>query len=291
MQFQLPQIQWFPGHMAKTRRMIAEQINRVDVVFELLDARIPQSSSNPILRELLGNKPRIVLLNKQDLADPAVSERWLRYYEKQGLTAQLFDAGKNGGGKRLTALALQAASEKLQRLKARGMEHYQVSGMVLGIPNVGKSSLINRLSSGSKAKAEDRPGVTRDKQWIEVSRELRLLDTPGVLWPKFEQEETALHLAYTGAIRDEVMDVVGVAMALCGELARVAPQPFCARYRLENVEGLEPPALFEAVAKKRGFLMAGGVIDEDRCARILLDEFRGGKIGRISLEQPAEEAK
>ena len=278
-------LQWFPGHMAKTRRELREEIKKVDLVAELLDARIPDSSLNPEIEKIVGEKPRLKLLNKSDLADPNGNAKWLSYYQRQGLPAMLMDCQSGRGVGEIPAKVRELLQEKLERDARRGMNR-ALRLMVVGIPNVGKSSLINRLSGGRKTKVEDRPGVTRSTQWIRLQSGLELLDTPGVLWPKFE-ERIGLNLAFTGAIKDDVFDVEWVAQKLLSRLAHLYPQKLAERYKLETVEKTGRELLWD-VGKKRGYLVSGGEIDTLRAANAVLDDFRGGRIGRITLERPVE---
>ena len=281
-------IQWFPGHMAKTRRLITECLTEVDLVIELLDARIPSSSKNPEIRRLVGVKPKLTLLTKASLADPNVSHAWLSDYEKNENKAILIDSITGEGIDKLMPAVRNLLSEKLERYEAKGMTGRRLSAMIVGIPNVGKSSLINRLAGGKRAKVEDRPGVTMTKQWVTTDIGLSLLDMPGVLWPKFSDETVGQNLALTGAIKDQILNVESLAMILCERLCKVAPDLFFARYKLDRdaCEGLDGYDLLSEVGRKRGFLLSGGVVNERRTAEMLLDEFRGAKIGRISLEKP-----
>ncbi|HWP79498.1 MAG TPA: ribosome biogenesis GTPase YlqF [Candidatus Acidoferrum sp.] len=276
-------IQWYPGHMTKTRRMIEADLKTVDAVVELLDARAPKSSQNPLIDKLTANKKRLVLLNKCDLASPEGNRAWAAYFEGLGRKVLLINAATGQGVGRIAPALAELLSEKLARDKARGMNKAQ-RAMVLGIPNVGKSSLINRLAGASKAAVADRPGVTRGKQWIRLGA-VDLLDTPGILWPKFEDETVALHLAYTGAIKDDVYDVEEVACRLLKELP---PEVIASRYSLSDFDRPGHELLTE-LGRSRGFLMAGGAIDTERAARILLDEFRAGKLGAVTLEWPDDQ--
>jgi ribosome biogenesis GTP-binding protein YlqF len=278
-------IQWFPGHMAKTRRLITENLSAVDAVIELLDARIPRSSKNPEIDRLIGQKPRLTLLTKSSLADPAATAKWI---DALGGAALAVDT-VTGEGIRAIAPALRSLlSDKVRRYAERGMEGRSLRAMIVGIPNVGKSSLVNRLGGGKKARVEDRPGVTLTKQWVTTSVGIELLDMPGVLWPKFDDRETGERLAYTGAIRDAILDTEELAAALCRDLFREHRALFCARYKLDAdaLADASPYDLLCAVARKRGFLVSGGELDTARAADILLDEFREAKIGRITLEMP-----
>ena len=278
-------IQWFPGHMAKTRRLITENLKEVDAVIELLDARIPRASKNPEIDRLIGSKPRLTLLTKSSLADPSATAKWI---DALGGAALAVDT-VTGEGVRSVAPALRALlSDKLRRYAERGMEGRSLRAMIVGIPNVGKSSLVNRLGGGKKARVEDRPGVTLTKQWVTTSVGIELLDMPGVLWPRFDDRETGERLAYTGAIRDAILDTEELACALCRDLFRSHRDLFCARYKLDAdaLADASPYDLLCAVARKRGFLVSGGELDTARAADILLDEFREARIGRITLELP-----
>ena len=281
-------IQWFPGHMAKTRRVIKECLPQVDVVIELLDARIPYSSRNPEIEAMIEQKPHITLLTKATLADPEVSRKWVEYYNARGSKTVLIDSITGYGLDALDAAIKEVMAEKLERYREKGMDGRKLKAMMVGIPNVGKSSLINKLAGGKKAKVENRPGVTLAKQWVPTSVGLDLLDMPGVLWPKFEDEKVGQNLAMTGAIRDQIIDIEEIAMMLCARLIQVAPKAFCERYKLnyDEVRELDGYDLFELVGRKRGFLVSGGEINSERTANMLLEEFRSAKIGRISLEKP-----
>ena len=281
-------IQWFPGHMAKTKRVIQECLPQVDIVIELLDARIPYSSRNPEIEKITEGKPRLTLLTKATLANPEVSKRWLNYFRSQGTRAVMIDSVSGSGINEMTDAIKDVLKDKISKYKERGMEGRRLKAMIVGIPNVGKSSLINRLAGARKAKVEDRPGVTLAKQWIPTSVGLDLLDMPGVLWPKFEDEKVGQNLAITGAIRDQIIDIEEIAMILCQRLSEVAPNEFATRYKLadDEVSTLDGYDLFNLVGKKRGFLVSGGEVNSERTATMLLDEFRGAKIGRISLEVP-----
>ena len=283
------QIQWFPGHMAKTRRLIQENLGLVDIVIEIRDARIPYSSQNPEISRLIGDKPRLILLNKASLADPVVSGAWRRYFEKENENCLLVDCITGEGLRAIDLVVAEILKDKLKRWNEKGMTGKKIRAMVVGIPNVGKSSFINRLAGTKKAKVEDRPGVTMTKQWISTSIGLELLDMPGVLWPKFEEKKVGENLAMTGAIKDQILDIEEIAMLLCGRLRALAKDQFAARYKLtpeENWLDLDVYDLFELVGKKRGFLMSGGVVNHERTAKMLLLEFRRAEIGRISLEIP-----
>ena len=278
-------IQWFPGHMAKTRRLITENLSQVDAVIELLDARIPRSSKNPEIDKLIGTKPRLTLLTKSSLADPASTAKWIDALHGSALAV---DTVTGDGIKSIAPTLKKILADKVRRYAEKGMEGRALRAMIVGIPNVGKSSLVNRLGGGKKARVEDRPGVTLTKQWVTTSVGIELLDMPGVLWPKFDDRETGERLAYTGAIRDAILDTEELASALCRDLYREHRDLFCARYKLDAdaLADASPYDLLCAVARKRGFLISGGELDTSRAADILLDEFREAKIGRITLELP-----
>ena len=282
------QIQWFPGHMAKTRRLITENLKNVDIVIEILDARIPYSSQNPEIRRLCAAKPSIILLNKASLADPSVTKAFSEHYSNELTVCIETDCISGYGISKIAPAIRKLCGEKLARYEEKGMMGRRVRAMVLGVPNVGKSSLINRICGNKKAKVENRPGVTRGKQWVTVDPSLLLLDTPGILWPKFEDEFVGRNLAFTGAIRDEVYDIAEVACELCTLLAQKAPEALCEKYKLTSVEGLMGHEILFDIGKKRGCLISGGDVDYDRAARILLDEFRACKLGKIVLETPKD---
>ena len=283
-------IQWFPGHMAKTKRMMRECLPEVDLIIELLDARIPYSSKNPEIDSLIGTKPKLTVLTKSTLADPDVTRLWVENYKKEGKNVVVIDSTTGAGIDALADAVRTLMAEKLERYHLKGMDGRKLKAMIVGIPNVGKSSLINRIAGNKKAKVEDRPGVTVDKQWVPTKIGFDLLDMPGVLWPKFEEQRVGENLAMTGAIKDQILNIEEIAMILCARLMEVAPSQFMARYKLGEDEtyGLDSYDLFELVGRKRGFLMSGGEINHKRCADTILDEFRGGKIGRISLEKPKQ---
>ncbi len=283
-------IQWFPGHMAKTRRLIRENLKYVDIIIEVLDARIPESSQNPEIISLSDRKPIISVFNKASLADPKVISEWKQYYGDERKYCLFTDCITGYGIKELPKAVRKILSSKLDRYNEKGMSGRAVRAMVVGIPNVGKSTLINRLAKAKKARAEDRPGVTVTKQWISASDGLELLDMPGVLWPKFDDKITGENLALTGAIRDAILDTEALAVILCGRLRSLYPQLLCSRYKLDNeqteLDRLSDFELFELIGRKRGFIVSGGQVSSERTAVMLLDEFRGAKIGRISLERP-----
>jgi len=279
----IPSLQWYPGHMRKAERLVKENLKLVDVVVELLDARIPLSSANPVLREIVGDKPRVIVLNKADLADEAATRAWVKYFAEQELVAVPVDAVKGRGIKELVQAIAKCAKPKTDKLVQHGAKARAARCMILGIPNVGKSSLINRLSGGTKTKVENRPGVTRAKQWIRLGEQLELLDMPGILWPKFENRQAALHLAFTGAINDNVYDVASVVLLLLNTLREEYPADLVARYRLEGdlPSGTE---LLEEIGRRRGCLRAGGKIDYEKAEQIVLTDFRSGRLGRVTLD-------
>ncbi len=278
------QIQWYPGHMAKARRMLMENLKLIDVVVELIDARAPAATRNPDFDGLFANKARVVLLNKADLADPTATKTWVASFTGRGMAAAGIDATAKSAKKTVTALIEQAAKPKVDAWKAKGVNKV-VRCMVVGIPNVGKSTLINRVAGVNRAQVGDRPGVTKGKQWVRITPYLELMDTPGLLWPKLENPEYAKHLAFLGSINDEIMDTEALAAALLTQLLQLCPEAVCQRYGTLTPD-MDAQALLEAVATGRSFLLRGGEPDIQRAARILLDEYRGGRIARASLEQP-----
>ena len=279
-------INWYPGHMAKTRRQLSEQLKNVDLVVELCDARLPFSSRNPDLGKMLEGKKRLLLMNKADLADPAVTRRWLNYFRVRGENAGLCTAPQMKRGEAAQALE-NAVKDKIDKAAERGMRK-TVRVMVAGVPNVGKSTYINRLHGGSIAATGDRPGVTRSSQWVKIGPYLELLDTPGLLWPRLDDQHAATRLCYIGTVKDDILDLQELTMQLLDDLAEARPESLAERYHLKDVQ-LRGEALMDAVCRGRGFLLKGGVADYDRCASVVLDEFRGGKLGRISLEVPPGE--
>ena len=283
-------IQWFPGHMAKTRRLMKENLKLVDVVVELTDARIPFSSRNPEMKSLVGGKPRIVILNKCDMADEALTSEWIEHYKSKGINAIATDCRSGRGLNRLAPVVRDVLKKELEKRTSKGMEGKPIRMMIVGIPNVGKSSFINRVAGGKRAKVEDRPGVTRGKQWVTLENGIDMLDMPGVLWPKFEDKTVGEHLAFTGAVKDDIIDIESLAMRLADLLNREYHELLCERYKLtdEETENIEPYDLLELIGAKRGMKISGGEVNTERAAAMLLDEFRGGKIGRITLEKPNE---
>ena len=288
-------IQWYPGHMTKTRRMIAEQLKNVDAVCEILDARIPISSRNPDVDELTAGKPRLVVLNRVDQADRASTDRWAAYFKNKGYAVLESDAKSGQGTARFAGAVRELLSEKNRAYEEKGQNRV-LRVMILGIPNVGKSTFINKIAGRKTAKTEDRPGVTRSKQWVPIDRNLELLDTPGILWPKFEDQSVGLNLAYTGAVKDDILDTETLGCHLMAYLGDHYPEALSTAYKLPGVPEREPEEndiawgyrLLEAAGRKRGFLISGGEVDTERMAKILLDEFRGGKLGRFTLELPED---
>lgn len=282
-------IQWFPGHMAKTRRLITENLKEVDIIIEILDARIPYSSKNPEIAKIIGDKPCLTILNKVSLANKAITKSWVDYYTSIGKHAIAIDCVSGDGFSLLAPTIKKILSDKLERYEAKGMSGRKLRAMFVGIPNVGKSSLINRLCGSKKAKVENRPGVTLNKQWIPTAIGLDLMDMPGVLWPKFEEKIVGENLAITGAIKDAILDIEYIAVILCKRLKELAPKELMARYKItqEELDACEMDyEIFELVGRKRGFLISGGEINTERTATTLLEEFRSAKIGNISLEIP-----
>ena len=284
-------IQWFPGHMAKTRRKIGEDLKLVDAVAEILDARVPQSSSNPVLRDIIQRKPKVVLLNKSDMADPAQTNRWIAHYASLGEKAIPIESKTGKGINGFYPAVREVLKEQIQAWERKGMVGRPIRVMVVGIPNVGKSSFINRMIYGGKAgKAEvqDRPGVTRQNRWFTVGKGFELLDTPGVLWPKFEDPIVGEHLAFTGAVRDEILDLEGLAAHLLELLMELYPDAVNGRYKtdISPEDHLPGHEILERVGRKRGMLISGGEVNTERAAITVLDEYRGGKLGRITLERP-----
>ena len=279
------EINWYPGHMARAKRLLSDQLSRVDVVIELCDARLPLSSRNPDLMRLTQKKEKVLLLGKSDLADPKLTARWLELFRRQGLSCMALDMNRQA--KAALTLVERAAKETVDRAAQRGIKK-TVRAMVVGVPNVGKSTLINRLHGGSIAKVGDIPGVTRANQWVKVSPYLELLDTPGLLWPRLDDPLAARRLAYIAAIRDEVVDTAQLAIQLLTDLIGTAPQAVQERFKIQDLS-LRGPELLNAVCQGRGFLMKGGAYDTERACKVVLDEFRGGKLGRITLEKPKEE--
>lgn len=280
-------IQWYPGHMTKTRRQMENDVKLVDLVAEVVDARIPVSSRNPDIDTMVGDRPRLIIFNRADQADPVMSAHWMAWFRGKGYGVLETDAKSGKGVSQFSAAAKNVLKDKLVAWKAKGQVGRPIRAMVVGVPNVGKSTFINKVARRKSAKASDRPGVTRGKQWVSVDAGLELLDTPGILWPKFEDEITGLHLAFTGAVKDEVTDVEGLACALLELLQERYPKALEERYKLEvNSDSIQGWELLEQCARKRGMLISGGEVDTERMSKVLLDEFRGGKLGRFTLEIP-----
>ncbi len=282
-------IQWFPGHMAKARRMVAENLKLVDAVCEVIDARVPRSSRNPEIDELTAGKPRIIVLNRVDQADPARTKLWSEYFRAGGARVLETDCRTGRGVDAFTGVVRQLLRDRLDAWRAKGQVGKPLRVMVLGIPNVGKSSFINKVAKRRAAEASDRPGVTRGKQWISAGNGVELLDTPGLLWPRFDDRTVGENLAFTGAVRDEILDAETLGARLCDRLRDICPGALTARFGIEEPQGKTGPELLELCARRRGFLVSGGEPDTERMARVLLDEFRGGKLGRLTLDSGPEE--
>lgn len=281
-------IQWYPGHMTKTRRQIEADLKNVDMVAEIIDARIPLSSRNPDIDSIVGTKPRLIVLNRTDQADPEATRRWMARFKAKGYTILCTDSKTGKGIKEFSATIQEALKDQIARWREKGQVGRKVRVMVVGVPNVGKSTFINQVAGRKSAKAGDRPGVTRGKQWVAVDNTLELLDTPGILWPKFEDPQVGLNLAFTGAVKDDIMDTETLAFHLMDLLNAHYPQAMTQRYKIEPDPVAQGWELLECAARKRGFLISGGEVDLERMANVLLDEFRGGKLGRITLEWPEE---
>ena len=289
-------IQWYPGHMTKTRRQIEADLKNVDIVVEIIDARIPVSSRNPDIDAITAGKPRLVVLNRADQADPAGNRAWGAWFRKKGWSVLETDAKTGSGVNQFSRVVQEVLKDQIARWQEKGLVGRPVRAMVVGVPNVGKSTFINKVARKKSAKASDRPGVTRGKQWVTVDRGLELLDTPGILWPKFEDVETGMRLAFTGAVKDDIMDVETLGCHLMACLGTQYPNVLAESYRLKEVPAREAEEnevaygyrLLEACAQKRGMRISGGEFDTERMARVLLDEYRGGKLGRFTLELPEE---
>lgn len=281
-------IQWFPGHMTKTKRQIQSSLKLVDAVAEIIDARIPVSSRNPDLAKLVQNKPRVILLNKCDMANQTATKMWIDYFKKQNLVAIPVDCKSGRGLDKFAPAVNTVMSHKIARLKEKGMVNPTIRIMIVGIPNVGKSSFINKMVKKNRAKVEDRPGVTRGNQWYTIAKNLEMLDTPGVLWPKFDDKTVGEHLAFTGAVKDQILDIELLAVRLLDFIKELKPADFITRFKLENedVENIDSYELLKMIGQKRGMLVSGGEIDTERAAIMLLDEFRSAKLGRITVEMP-----
>jgi len=284
--FQKQNIQWFPGHMAKTRRLIKESLNLVDGVIEIVDARIPYSSSNPELNDIIKKKPKIVLLNKSDIADEKATKMWVSYYKNNNTIAIPVDCRTGKGLNQFIPACRKALKSVIEKNEAKGMKGKSLRLMVVGIPNTGKSSFINRMARKNKAIVADRAGVTKSNQWFNAGNGIELLDTPGVLWPKFEDPAVGDKLAFIGSVKDEVTDMESLSCRLLDVLKKTNPEMIENRYKISDFEELQGWEILEMIGRKRGFLVKGGEINYERTAAIVCDEFRGGKLGRISLELP-----
>lgn len=285
---EMQNIQWFPGHMTKTKRQIQASLKLVDAVAEIIDARIPESSRNPDLDSIIQNKPRVILMNKCDMADPSSTQKWINYFKNNGIVAIPIDCKTGRGINKFVSSVNEVLKEKIEKQKAKGLLNPTVRVMIVGIPNVGKSTFINRISKNRKAKAEDKPGVTRGNQWFTINKGFEVLDTPGVLWPKFEDKIVGERLAFTGAVKDQIMDTELLAMRLL-DFLKVEKNPiFVERFKLqnENIEEIESYELLELIGRKRGMLISGGEIDTERAAIMLLDEYRSAKLGKYTFELP-----
>ena len=280
-------INWYPGHMAKAKRMLEENLKLIDVVIELVDARAPQSTRNPDFDRLFQGKARVLLLNKSDLADPATNKRWIGYYKRQGIEAAEVTVSAQNAKAQTIRLIEKATADRVRRFEEKGAKK-TIRALIAGIPNVGKSTLINRIAGEKRAQTGDRPGVTKGKQWVKITPHLELLDSPGLLWPKLGDDTLARHLAFLGSINDEILNLEELAEHLLSTLRTLAPDALFERYKKLSADTPEG-ALLEGVAKSRGFIQKGGIYDTERAARIVLDEYRAGKIARVSLEQPPKE--
>lgn len=281
-------VQWFPGHMAKTRRKIAESLKLVDAVTEIRDARLPESSKNPEIDEIISTKPRIILLNKADYADENATAKWIEYYKKQGIYALAVDCKIGKGLNAYLPLVRKALADTIKKNEEKGMAGKSLRLMVVGIPNVGKSSFINRMAKNSKAKVANIPGVTRSNQWFVIGKGIELLDTPGVLWPKFEDKEVGDKLAFIGSVKSDVLDSETMAVRLIDYIKAHYGNRLCERYKLESIEGLESWEILEMIGRKRGMLISGGEVNTERASETLLDEFKKGKLGKFSFEMPED---
>lgn len=282
-------IQWFPGHMAKARRQVTEKLKLVDIIFELVDARIPYSSRNPMIDEIIQHKPRLVLLNKADMADKEATKKWIRHFENKGIRALAINSQAGQGMKEIVSASQEILQEKFDRMRAKGVKPRAIRAMIVGIPNAGKSTLINRLAKKNIAKTGNTPGVTKAQQWIKVGKELELLDTPGILWPKFEDQEVGLKLALTGAIKDTILNLQDVAVYALRFLGDRYPDRLNDRYQIEEIPE-DIVEVFDKIGRLRGCLMGGGQIDYDKVTELVIREFRSEKMGPITLELPEEMA-
>lgn len=284
-----PVVHWFPGHMAKATRMIKEYVKKVDVVIELLDARIPRSSANPVISEVVGQKPHIVVLNKADLANPQATKEWVAYFEKQGLTVLAIDSKTGKGNKQLVKAVERLAQPIIDKWKNKGIRSRSVRTIILGIPNVGKSTLINKLAGAAATRTADKPGHTRGQQWVKIGKDLELLDTPGVLWPKLEDQRAAARLAMTGAISDDVYDLESVMKQLLNQVNEANPDLLAERYKLKSEELGDANQLLESIGRRRGCLVSGGIVDLEKARRIVLADYRNQKLGNLTLDGVNEE--
>jgi ribosome biogenesis GTPase A len=283
-------IQWYPGHMTKAKRMMTENLKLVDVVIEILDARIPISSRNPEINQIANNKPRIIVLNKIDLADEAVTNKWAKWFEKEGASVIQINSQNGKGMNGLVPLTRTVCKAKIDRDKKRGLINSKIRAMVVGIPNVGKSTFINKLVGKASAKTGNKPGVTKGKQWIKLKKDVELLDTPGMLWPKFEDQQVGINLAMIGSIKEEILDARELCFQMIVFMQKEYPKIFLEKYAIEDFEHKEPMEVLTATAQSRNLLKSGSVPDTDRMAKILLEEFRNGKFGKLSIEKVPEEA-
>ncbi|MGN0550764.1 MAG: ribosome biogenesis GTPase YlqF [Acutalibacteraceae bacterium] len=285
---QMQNIQWFPGHMTKTKRQIEASLKMVDAVAEIIDARVPQSSRNPDLDRLIQKKPRIILMNKCDMADSLKTAAWINYFQKNGIKAIALDCKTGKGVNNFIPAVRELLQDKIKAWEAKGMVNPTIKVMVVGIPNVGKSSFINKMAKKSRAKAEDRPGVTRGNQWYTIGKNFDILDTPGVLWPKFDDPAVGEKLAFTGAVKDQIMDIELLAVRLLEVMQQSPTTAFITRFKLENEALVDytPYELLELIGRKRGMLISGGEVNTERAANVLLDEYRGARLGNITLESP-----
>lgn len=277
-------IQWYPGHMTKTKRMMQENISLVDIVIELLDARIPFSSRNPDIDELAKNKYRIIILNKSDLADESKTQEWINYFKEKGLDVITVNSISGKGLNRITEVSKNLMAEKVERLKKRGRIFVPTRAMIAGIPNVGKSTLINKFVGKATAKTGDKPGITRGKQWVKIKKDFELLDTPGILWPKFDDKNVGLKLAFTGAVNDDILDITELGTKLIDLLRVLYPDDIMKRYKIDFDESLKSHEILEKIGMARGFKIKGGDVDLKRTAAVFIDEFRGAQIGKMTLE-------
>jgi ribosome biogenesis GTPase A len=280
-------IQWFPGHMAKARREVTEKLKLVDIIFELVDARVPFSSRNPMIDEIIQHKPRVVLLNKADMADKEITNQWIRYFQSNGITALAINSQAGIGMKEIVFEAKKLLNEKFEKMRSKGIKPRAIRAMIVGIPNAGKSTLINRLAKKNIARTGNTPGVTKAQQWIKVGKELELLDTPGILWPKFDDQEVGLKLAVTGAIKDTILNMHDVAAYALRFLEKQYPERLKDRYKLETIQE-DIVELFDAIGRFRGCLISGGEVDYDKVSELIIREIRMEKLGPLTFEKPGD---